>query len=51
MAGVREPEIDGVDGMRTLALCESLILSARTGTAVAPMDLLELVRRRPRPPN
>ncbi|MFD6949218.1 hypothetical protein A6A08_05475 [Nocardiopsis sp. TSRI0078] len=30
VAGVREPEIDGVDGMRTLALCESLILSARS---------------------
>ncbi|WP_444962764.1 Gfo/Idh/MocA family protein [Nocardiopsis sp. M1B1] len=46
VAGVREPEIDGADGMRTLALCESLILSARTGVPVAPMDLLASVSRR-----
>ncbi|WP_017570012.1 Gfo/Idh/MocA family protein [Nocardiopsis halotolerans] len=40
VAGTGTPEIDGVDGARTLALCESLILSARTGVPVFPEDLL-----------
>ena len=41
VAGELEPEIDGADAARTLAICESLIRSARTGAPVSPTELLD----------